>query len=122
MTPLLLSLVVGIGLGSILAGIWSAGRVELGILPLGAAGIAVSSVLLFTVQSSLVTLDNSLTTGFVWSCFFLFLLGTSSGLFSVSAAPKSTCIPRFDPGCVKFIHVFRSSGGCGFVWNVADHR
>ena len=37
--PLLAALVIGIGVGSVLAGIWSAGRVELGILPLGAGGL-----------------------------------------------------------------------------------
>ncbi len=34
-TLLLGSLVVGVGLGSVLAGLWSGGKVELGILPLG---------------------------------------------------------------------------------------
>ena len=37
--PLLAALVIGIGVGSVLAGVWSAGRVELGILPLGAPGL-----------------------------------------------------------------------------------
>ena len=40
---------LGVGVGSILAGIWSAGRVELGIVSLGAGGIAVSAMLLFAV-------------------------------------------------------------------------
>ena len=44
---LMLALVVGVGLGSVLAGIWSGGRVELGIVPLGAIGIVVMSVGLF---------------------------------------------------------------------------
>ena len=94
MTPLLLCLVLGVGVGSILAGIWSAGRVELGILPLGAAGIAISSVLLFTVQSSLVTLDQNWTVGFIWSCLFLFMLGTSAGLFDV---PLSSYLQHESP-------------------------
>ena len=42
--PLLLALVMGVGVGSVLAGIWSRGHVELGILPLGAAGIAISGM------------------------------------------------------------------------------
>ena len=46
--PLLLALVLGVGFGSVLAGIWSGGRIELGILPLGAFGVAVCSMLLFT--------------------------------------------------------------------------
>ena len=40
--PLLIALVLGVGIGSVLAGIWSGGHVELGILPLGAFGVAVS--------------------------------------------------------------------------------
>ncbi len=53
-SPLLAALVVGVGLGSVLAGVWSGGRVELGILPLGAGGVAISSMLLFTVDGRLV--------------------------------------------------------------------
>ena len=81
--PLLISLTFGVGLGSVLAGIWSAGRVELGILPLGAAGIAVSSMLLFTVQGSLVDATLAWTAGYVWACVFLVGLGMSAGLFNI---------------------------------------
>ena len=49
-TPLLIALVIGVGLGSVVAGIWSGGRVELGILPLGAGGLAIGSLLLFAVE------------------------------------------------------------------------
>ena len=84
--PLLIALVCGVGVGSVLAGVWSAGRVELGILPLGAVGVAVSSFLLFTVQGSIVNLDASWTAGYVWACIFLFMLGTSAGLFDVPLA------------------------------------
>ena len=51
---LLGSLIVGVGLGSVLAGIWSGGKVELGILPLGAGGLAIFSFLLYTVEGVLV--------------------------------------------------------------------
>ena len=84
--PLLIALVCGVGVGSVLAGVWSAGRVELGILPLGAVGVAVSSFLLFTVQGSIVNVDASWTAGYVWACIFLFMLGTSAGLFDVPLA------------------------------------
>ncbi len=52
-TPFLVSLVLGVGLGSVLAGLLSRGRVELGLLPLGAGGIILGAVLLFTVQETL---------------------------------------------------------------------
>ena len=51
---LLGSLIVGVGLGSVLAGIWSGGKVELGILPLGAGGLAIFAFLLYTVEGVLV--------------------------------------------------------------------
>jgi len=80
--PLLLSLVIGLGVGSVLAGIWSAGRVELGILPLGAAGVSISCVLLFTVSGTLFDPPGT-TLGLALACAFLFLLGSSAGLFNV---------------------------------------
>jgi len=84
--PLLVSLVIGVGVGSVLAGIWSAGRVELGILPLGAGGVALSCVLLFTVQGTIVDPAATLTAGFVLACIFLFMLGVSAGLFDIPLA------------------------------------
>ena len=47
-------LVVGVGLGSVLAGVWSGGKVELGILPIGAGGLALFAFLLYTVEGVLV--------------------------------------------------------------------
>ncbi len=81
--PLLFSLVVGVGVGSVLAGVWSAGRVELGILPLGAGGIALAGMLLFTTPPSIFEASGSLTAGLIWTCVLLLFLGTSAGLFSV---------------------------------------
>ncbi|MFM7073584.1 MAG: MFS transporter [Planctomycetota bacterium] len=52
--PLLAALAAGVGLGSVLAGIWSQGRVELGIVPLGGLLIAVCSMALFLVPGQLV--------------------------------------------------------------------
>ena len=83
---LLASLVVGVGLGSVLAGIWSGGKVELGILPLGAGGVALSGVLLFTVEGTLIDPGSEWTFSYALACFFLFLLGTSAGLFDVPLA------------------------------------
>ncbi|MHB1034165.1 MAG: acyl-[ACP]--phospholipid O-acyltransferase [Pirellulales bacterium] len=78
--PLLAVLALGVGIGSVLAGIWSAGKVELGIVPLGALGIAVSSMLLFTVPDPMSTPS---TISYAWSCAWLFALGVSAGLFDV---------------------------------------
>jgi acyl-[acyl-carrier-protein]-phospholipid O-acyltransferase/long-chain-fatty-acid--[acyl-carrier-protein] ligase len=87
--PLLAMLVVGVGLGSVLAGLWSGEKVELGIVPLGAAGICVSAFLLYLTGHSLaggsVVEATAAAThrAFGWSCVWLFLLGTSAGLFDI---------------------------------------
>ncbi len=73
--PLLGILALGVGIGSVLAGLWSGGTVELGIVPLGAVGIAVSAMLLST------TVDSYTATAVL-----LFLLGASGGLFDVPLA------------------------------------
>ncbi|MEC9096399.1 MAG: MFS transporter, partial [Planctomycetota bacterium] len=52
-TPFLVVVVLGICVGSVLAGVMSGDRVELGILPIAAFGIAVSTMLLFTVDSTI---------------------------------------------------------------------
>ncbi len=82
--PLLGILVLGVAAGSILAGIWSAGRIELGIVPIGAAGIVVASLLLFFTGSSV---DPGAETNsqfyYLLSLLWLFLLGVSSGLFDI---------------------------------------
>jgi acyl-[acyl-carrier-protein]-phospholipid O-acyltransferase/long-chain-fatty-acid--[acyl-carrier-protein] ligase len=83
--PMLISLVVGVGVGSVLAGIWSGGKVELGILPLGAAGIAVCSMMLSTIDGEFFT-NGQWTTMHLWACVWLAGLGTSAGLFDVPLA------------------------------------
>jgi acyl-[acyl-carrier-protein]-phospholipid O-acyltransferase/long-chain-fatty-acid--[acyl-carrier-protein] ligase len=82
-SPLLLALIAGVCTGSVLAGIWSRDHVELGILPLGAFGVALNSLLLFTVPRQLFAGSEAVTTGFVWASVLLFLLGVSAGLFNV---------------------------------------
>ncbi len=77
-------LVAGLGFGSVLAGYWSGGKVELGIVPMGALGIVFSSLFIFL---SAVFVDPSEPPfsqwGFFASCLGLFLLGTSAGLFDI---------------------------------------
>ncbi len=81
--PLLLCLVAGVGLGSVLAGLWSGGRVELGILPLGAAGLVLNAVLLFFVPPGVMTAAAAWFGYYGWTAFLLFALGVSAGLFDV---------------------------------------
>lgn len=73
-------LVIGVGLGSVLAGLWSGGHVELGIVPMGAIGMAIWSVVLCLAGWYGHSYPG---TGFVAICFSLFALGVSAGLFDV---------------------------------------
>ncbi len=85
-TPLLGALVVGAGLGSVLAGVWSGGKVELGILPLGAGGLALFSFLLYSVEGVLIDPAGAYTLSYIAACAFLVMLGVSAGLFDVPLA------------------------------------
>ena len=73
-------LVMGVGIGSVLAGLWSNGRVELGIVPLGAIGMAFWSVMLCLAGWYGHTSPG---VAFVVICVSLFFLGLSAGLFDV---------------------------------------
>ncbi|MCA9054579.1 MAG: MFS transporter, partial [Planctomycetaceae bacterium] len=77
-------LVAGLGFGSVLAGWWSGGRVELGIVPLGAVGIIVSSLLTFLASAAVDPARPILDQwAFYGSCLGLFLIGASAGLFDI---------------------------------------
>lgn len=90
-SPLLASLIIGVGLGSVLAGLWSGGKVELGMLPLGAGGLAFFSFLLYSIDGQLVdptgayTLEDY-TLSYLAACAALIMLGVSSGLFDIPLA------------------------------------
>ncbi len=73
-------LVMGVGLGSVLAGLWSGGHVELGIVPLGAIGMAFWSVMLCLAGWYG---HSSPDTALIAICVSLFFLGLSAGLFDV---------------------------------------
>jgi acyl-[acyl-carrier-protein]-phospholipid O-acyltransferase/long-chain-fatty-acid--[acyl-carrier-protein] ligase len=73
-------LFIGIGLGSVLAGIWSGGRVELGLVPLGAAGIAACAILVSTVPKGV---EHTISSGYYWTCVWLFTLGCTAGLYDI---------------------------------------
>ena len=77
---LLASLTLGIGIGCALAGIWSAGKIELGIVPFGAAGIVVMGVALSLLPQGAGTHQSA---PYVWTAVFLFGLGLTAGLYDV---------------------------------------
>lgn len=79
---LLAVLAVGVGGGSVLAGIWSSGRIELGIVPLGAAGITISGIALFAAPN-VAGQHVAVTPGYVCACVGLFFLGASAGLYNI---------------------------------------
>ena len=81
--PLLAILVVGVAMGSLLAGKWSAGRIELGIVPLGAVGIAISAMLLYFNGNGTEQIIGFENAAYYISCLLLFFLGISSGLFDI---------------------------------------
>jgi acyl-[acyl-carrier-protein]-phospholipid O-acyltransferase/long-chain-fatty-acid--[acyl-carrier-protein] ligase len=77
-------LALGVGAGSVLAGLWSAGRVELGIVSLGAGGIAFSAILLSAGLSVFPGGAGPLPWGaYVWTCLWLLMLGLSAGLYDI---------------------------------------
>src|SRR5260221_5861440 len=82
-SPVLLALIAGVCTGSVLAGVWSRDHVELGILPLGAFGVALNSLLLFTVPQQLFQANTAVTGGFIWASVLLYFLGVGAGLFNV---------------------------------------
>ncbi|MDA7503883.1 acyl-[ACP]--phospholipid O-acyltransferase [bacterium] len=73
-------LIAGVGCGCVLAGIWSEGKVELGIVPIGGLGIIVSSIVIFISGNLLGTWSSFAYWG---SCVGLFCLGASAGLYDV---------------------------------------
>jgi acyl-[acyl-carrier-protein]-phospholipid O-acyltransferase/long-chain-fatty-acid--[acyl-carrier-protein] ligase len=92
---LMLALVVGIGAGSLLAGIWSAGRVELGIVPLGAVGVVACSYALFAAGGGFSGGETSAAAQAHGGVIVgLILLGMAAGLFDV---PLETVLQHRSP-------------------------
>jgi len=73
-------LTLGIGAGCVLAGIWSRGKVELGLVPFGAGGLIVMSLILAVSPAAQ---GGNWQTPFGWTCLFLSLLGLSAGLYDI---------------------------------------
>jgi len=84
-------LVLGVGGGSLLAGWWSGGHVELGLVPLGALGITLCSFLLYWFGG----LGDAFPRVALWaSCVALGGMGVSAGLFDV---PLETYLQHRSP-------------------------
>jgi len=82
---LLLGMVIaGIGAGSLLAGVWSEGKIELGIIGLGAIVISLSSILVSIFGYFVNPHELALHQTAYWGvCVTLFLFGTGAGLYVV---------------------------------------
>ncbi|EAQ80069.1 MFS transporter [Blastopirellula marina] len=114
--PLLIALVAGVAVGCVLAGYWSQGHVELGILPLGAAGMALSSLALSFVHGAIINPDETLNATYGITCALLFSLGVFAGLFEVPLA--AFLQHRSDPrkrGVVLAASNFLTFSGCMVV-------
>lgn len=80
---LMAMLVVGVGVGSVLAGVWSAGKVELGIVPLGALGIVIASLALAFTGSGHSADAEQIAAAYHRALAWMGLLGIGAGLFNV---------------------------------------
>lgn len=81
-TPLLVSLVLGLGVGSVLAGIASGGRIELGLVPWGASGIVAFCLLLLFAPANFIH-EAAFSGQQAIACLMLAGLGMSAGFFDV---------------------------------------
>ena len=72
--------VLGVGLGSGLAGVWSAGKIELGMVPWAAGGMAVCCGLLWLVPAGT---GNPWSANYICGCLGLLALGFSAGFYDL---------------------------------------
>ncbi len=124
---LLAVLVAGLGAGSVLAGLASRGSVELGIVPLGAVGITVSSIALLVTNNAFDPMvETSTRTAFYFSGIALFFLGISSGLFNVPL--EANLQHRSEPksrgtilAAANFVAFAFMMGVAGLFWFLHDY-
>lgn len=81
--PLLISLVLGVGSGSVLAGIASQGKIELGLVPLGAVGMVIFAALIWWLPPEWLFVPPVSVGSLVMTCGLFALLGVSAGFFDV---------------------------------------
>lgn len=72
---------IGIGIGSVLSGIWSAGRIELGIVPFGATIMGVFAAAMFFIAPA--TPPGAESSVFYVALAVLFCLGVGGGLYDI---------------------------------------
>lgn len=114
--PLLAVLVVGTAVGCVLAGYWSQGHVEMGILPLGATGLAICSFFLFLTPENIVNEAGQQNFVFFFASLLLFLMGLSAGLFEVPlAAFLQHRAPAEKRGTILAATNFLTFGGILFI-------
>jgi acyl-[acyl-carrier-protein]-phospholipid O-acyltransferase/long-chain-fatty-acid--[acyl-carrier-protein] ligase len=77
---LLATLNLGIAFGALLAGLWSAGRIELGLVPWGAWGIVTTALLVAAVPQGV---GSPLSSAYLWASFALFALGSTAALYDI---------------------------------------
>jgi acyl-[acyl-carrier-protein]-phospholipid O-acyltransferase/long-chain-fatty-acid--[acyl-carrier-protein] ligase len=98
---------IGIGIGSVAAGYLSGGKIEYGLIPLGAVGMTVFSALLYSPHSTLVT-----------AAVHLSLLGFFGGFFAVPLNALIQHRPRPDQkggviaaaNLLSFVGIFAAAG------------
>jgi acyl-[acyl-carrier-protein]-phospholipid O-acyltransferase/long-chain-fatty-acid--[acyl-carrier-protein] ligase len=78
--PLLAVLALGVGIGNMLAGMWSKGKIDLRVVPVGAAGMVAGALLLATPGSAH---GNPLSVWYFLSGLYLFVLGLGAGMYDV---------------------------------------
>lgn len=81
--PILISLVLGVGAGSVFAGLASQGRIELGLVPLGAIGMVVFAAAICFLTPAGLFLPPGTWWGLPLTCGLFALLGISAGFFDV---------------------------------------
>lgn len=84
--PGLVALVIGMAVGSLLAGMWSNEHVELGILPLATGGLVLFTFLLYPLDGNFIAgagVEWKMTHSYMLACFYFAMLGICSGLFVV---------------------------------------
>jgi len=78
--PMLGVLTLGIGLGSLLAGVWSHGTIERGLVSFGALGIMLTSLAFALLPEGTGHWNSS---PYFLACVLLFLLGSFAGLYDI---------------------------------------
>lgn len=103
-------LTIGIGGGAVLAGILSRGKIELGLVPFGAVGIAVASMCLAFVPGG--TAGHPAVSGYYWTCFWLVAMGMTAGLYDIPLqAFLQDRSPHESRGSIMAAYNFLAFGG-----------